>query len=544
MSRIQVWFLLLVFLAIAVFHASFGRSAVSGFQEFVAPVVEGSLSGTVKDADGTPIGGAVVRAFHTDTGIATIALTDSGGGFSVPHSYLRMGKYEVSGEKKGYRPGASRALTWDGASKKVEWVLTRLPIIPVSQMSSADILPYLPEAPERATTVQTCGACHGLNRLFEQGRTRSEWAQVVERMSSYLPVNEKSVPLILDYLSRFAGPDTTLPQELGEKVRKGYRQEARLGSDLIYTEYDIPTPHAEGNTAVRDREARYVWFSEYGGHQLGRLELATGKITEYPIKATPVRPHGLAIGADGIVWCAVLPDKLVRMDPKTEKMDVLMVPLLPDGRTTGPHTIIVAKSGKVFFTEQTAGSISSFDPATHEFRRYPIQDRSGAYGLYEHGDRIFFSLAGAAKIGWLHPGSGEVKLFPVPTRNSGPQRLRFDAKGRMWFGERAGHKLGMFDPVTETITEYDLPSFGSPYSIHIDGRGYIWLGAYDRDSLLRVDPETKDVVEYPLPGVGVILREIWPDDDGTMWFLQYARNKVTSAKMLPGVPHPKSDTGY
>jgi streptogramin lyase len=40
------------------------------------------------------------------------------------------------------------------------------------------------------------------------------------------------------------------------------------------------------------------------------------------------------------------------------------------------------------------------------------------------------------------------------------------------------------------------------------------------------------MLEYPLPGVGVIIRDIWPDEQGRWWFVQWGRNKVTSAQTL------------
>ena len=34
------------------------------------------------------------------------------------------------------------------------------------------------------------------------------------------------------------------------------------------------------------------------------------------------------------------------------------------------------------------------------------------------------------------------------------------------------------------------------------------------------------------PGVGAIIRDIWPDDQGRMWFVQWGRDKVTSAEFV------------
>ena len=90
----------------------------------------------------------------------------------------------------------------------------------------------------------------------------------------------------------------------------------------------------------------------------------------------------------------------------------------------------------------------------------------------------------------------------------------------------------MFDPDTKRFTEYELPFRSTPYSIHIDRQGFVWVGCFERDSLVRFDPRTGQMVEYPLPGVGAIIRDIWPDDQGRMWFVQWGRDKVTSAELV------------
>ena len=120
----------------------------------------------------------------------------------------------------------------------------------------------------------------------------------------------------------------------------------------------------------------------------------------------------------------------------------------------------------------------------------------------------------------------------MPSKNSEPQRLRFDAKGRIWFGEYETGKIGMFEPASEQFTEYDLPFRGSAYSIHVDQAGDVWVGCLERDSLIRFNPDTKAMREYQLPGVGAIVRDIWPDEQGRMWFVQWGRNYVTSVEIL------------
>jgi len=88
-----------------------------------------------------------------------------------------------------------------------------------------------------------------------------------------------------------------------------------------------------------------------------------------------------------------------------------------------------------------------------------------------------------------------------------------------------------FHHVSHRFTEYDLPFPSSPYGVYTDSNGYVWLATHARDSFIRFDPETQEIVEYPLP-LGSIIRDIWPDQEGRMWFISgWLRDKVGSAEI-------------
>ncbi len=308
---------------------------------------------------------------------------------------------------------------------------------------------------------------------------------------------------------------------------------------MTFTEYEIPTAVALAHTAVPDNRGS-VWFASFGGGNVGRLDIKSGKVTEYTPRTPDVHPHGITVAPDGTVWYTAMSYGIGRIDPKTGEMQEFKAPEPTEAARNTPHTIIVARDGGIWFTELGHSSITRFDPATQRFRRYQIETRSGPYGILEREDNVFwFILSGGSKIGYLDANTGKVKTFATPTPNATPQRFRFDASGRLWFGEYRSGKIGMFDPKTEKFVEYDLPKGGSAYCLHIDQDGQVWVASTYRESLIRFDPATKAMVEYPLPGQGLdmeilgpIIRDIWPDEQGRMWFVEWSRNKVASAEIM------------
>ena len=68
----------------------------------------GAITGTVKDASGAVLEGAVITIRHTDTGLVRSTITDSSGSYSVPS--LPVGAYEIAAQKPGFNQGVLRGI--------------------------------------------------------------------------------------------------------------------------------------------------------------------------------------------------------------------------------------------------------------------------------------------------------------------------------------------------------------------------------------------------------------------------------------------------
>lgn len=60
-----------------------------------------AIAGTVRDASGAVVAGALVRALNVETGLVRTSVSDSSGAYRIPG--LEIGQYEVSAEKAGFR---------------------------------------------------------------------------------------------------------------------------------------------------------------------------------------------------------------------------------------------------------------------------------------------------------------------------------------------------------------------------------------------------------------------------------------------------------
>jgi virginiamycin B lyase len=117
-------------------------------------------------------------------------------------------------------------------------------------------------------------------------------------------------------------------------------------------EYNLP------NEASRPRRIAItsddtIWYADYSRGYLGRLNLATGEVKDWPSPSGPQsQPYGIAATPDGIIWyveSAVRPNALVRFDPKTEKFQSWIIPaggnVVRNMMATKGGDLVMAESG-------------------------------------------------------------------------------------------------------------------------------------------------------------------------------------------------------
>lgn len=220
-----------------------------------------------------------------------------------------------------------------------------------------------------------------------------------------------------------------------------------------------------------DREGHVFW-AEFQGQHLGRLDPATGKIERYPMDPEGVvvdergvvgniRGHSPHMAANGDVWfTAIRGNKLGKWDRETEGITLWEIPT----PHSFPYGIEIDPEGMVWFAELFGCAIASFNPETEEFQEYPALTKPCAIN-----------------------------------------RLTADSRGTIWYSVYTSGRLGRLDPATGAQTEYDVLPFSKvkasmPYGIIADHQDRIWFGDGGLGgALVRFDPDTEEFTYYPEP---------------------------------------------
>jgi virginiamycin B lyase len=150
-----------------------------------------------------------------------------------------------------------------------------------------------------------------------------------------------------------------------------------------------------------DKEGN-VWFCQASGQRVGRVDAATGQVSEIDLGRGSM-PRRIAAAPDDTLWVVRYGDgKMTHIDAKSAR--VIKNYDMPAGRSGNPYAVTVDGAGKVWANEIGTDTVTLFDPATEKFR-----------------------------------------VIALPTKNEGIRKMVVDAKGRLWYMGSHSGKLGMVE---------------------------------------------------------------------------------------------------
>ena len=484
------------------------------------------LSGKVSSAAEGAMEGVVVSAKREGGTITLSVVSDAQGNYAFPAGRLAPGRYALAIRAAGYElpTAVSIELASDQAAH-ADLALEKAKN-PAAQLSNSEWLLSMPGTDKQKSFLTGCTGCHTLERILRSTHDSAEFLAIFDRMAGYYPGSTPIHPQRLriqrgesfgdrmkpsaDFLasvnlSRATSwdyPLQTLPRPTGRATR------------VLVTEYDLPRKTMEPHDVILD-QAGTVWFSNFGERFLGRMDQATGKVTEYEIPEIkqdfPTGALDLETDPQGNLWIALMFQAgIARFDPRTEAMSTWSVPKEWQSSRTQQSQMapnFADVDGLIWVKNSEKNVIYRFDPAAGKFDNLgePKDPKTGRslspYGvLADHRNNLWLLDYGAADVARIDAKTHEITVYPTPTPNSKPRRGRVDAEDRLWFAEFGGNAIGMFDPKTETIREWKVPiPWTVPYDVVLDARGEAWSASMFSDRVTRLDPKTGEFVEYLLP---------------------------------------------
>jgi streptogramin lyase len=116
-----------------------------------------------------------------------------------------------------------------------------------------------------------------------------------------------------------------------------------------------------------------IFFMDFGGENVGKIEAATGKLTLFPTPTPRSRPRRGRMDAEDRVWFAEWRAEQIGMfDTRTEKFSEWKVP----GPYTAPYDVVRDRTGKVWTAGMNSDRVLRLDLETGEHAEYPLPSQT------------------------------------------------------------------------------------------------------------------------------------------------------------------------
>ena len=503
-----------------------------------------ALTGVVSSPDEPVMEGVLVTVKQVGSKRATTVVTGSDGRYAFPRARLEPGDYAVSIRAVGYDLASEPKATITAAATTTANLTLRKAHNLAAQLTNSEWLASFPGTEQQKASVRNCAHCHTLSLVTNSKHDAESFTKVVERMSGYPPL---AFPLM---------PQRTPAPRIGpgavsrEQQLQGWRQQADYLSTLnlgggrtswnyqfktfprptgaatrvIYTEYDLPARTRQPHDVIVDR-AGTVWYAAFGEQIIGKMDPATGKITEFTVPtlkpAAPKGILGMRFDEDDNLWLALqFQGGVAKFDTRTEKFQVWKLPPHLDGDHVQINQISPDRhkvDGKVWFQDAGTYTVLRLDVKSGNIEMFsPFEiPRPNVYDVIpDQQNNGWYLPLGAEEVGRIDAKTGAITRFTTPTKGSGPRRGMMDDQERLWFGENRGDRIGMFDTRTQQFKEWQPPTQGWPYDVIADRTGEAWSGNEYNDRIVRLNPATGRMIEYLLPRQTNV-RRVWVDNRTT-----------------------------
>jgi streptogramin lyase len=506
----------------------------------VARAADPTLTGRVSSREEGAMEGVLVSARKNGSTISVTVVTDAEGRYRFPSGKLEAGHYTLAIRAAGYDLDAAAAIDIAaGESTSADLRLKKTSEL-AAQLTNADWMASVPDSPQRKL-LASCTTCHTVRRILDSSYTADQFMALIPRMMRYGAMSMPTHPQLAadrhpttephgDVLTKLSEYYASINRSTGARsyaLRTAARPTGRA-TQVVITEYELPRPElTEPHDVIVDGDGT-VWYSNFGGLSIGRLDSKSGRVTEYPLPefkpGAPVGQLDLELDPQGNPWFAMMYQAAVgKIDKTTGRVETFRLPGEFDsprvqiGMIDPRHSDV---DGKIWFSEGGSRTFYRLDPVAGTFEHIePFKDipkgaPHGAYGIAsDAANNLWFMDFSDRNVGRTDK-SGVTLIYPVPTNASRPRRGHMTAEGRLAFAEFGADQVAVFDTRTEQIKEFPtLPHF-APYDAVLDRNGEIWSGGMNADMVVRTDTASGRSVGYLLPQ-STNIRRVFVDNSTT-----------------------------
>jgi virginiamycin B lyase len=240
------------------------------------------------------------------------------------------------------------------------------------------------------------------------------------------------------------------------------------------TQYTWPNgPTAGTHTLTFDRTGN-IWFSGSPTGQLWAFDVKTKQFKTYDYTPTTTTV------------------------PKNSHQEWAQIPGQPEaGPNGGTYDVAVDNEGMIWFSQINIGTLLRLNPKTGETLSVHPEGAVNIRGItVDPDDNLWFGDFLGHRFGKMNVKTKEVKFYKPPTPNATAYGVAYNkADGSIWYADLNGNNVTRFNPKTEQFTEYRIPTRPDrAYDrfIGADSKGRMWFTEFFGDRIGYVDPSGEE----------------------------------------------------
>ena len=219
---------------------------------------------------------------------------------------------------------------------------------------------------------------------------------------------------------------------------------------------------------IKKAENGLIWFSDHNLAQnndtdhIGSFNVTSNKLSIYPINQN-VAPFDLYIKNETVWFTEWWGDKLGKLNTSTENIEEIDIKC--ESSNCGPIGLNFDSSGKLWYTDSLAGSFVSYDTNNSKFEIFKLPNNfvSPVDLAIDSKGLIWSGSHGGDKLLSFNPLNNEIITYYTPRPSpdeypvSGINDIEFDSKNDVWFSEHFVNRIGRFHRDSQTIQEFFIP---------------------------------------------------------------------------------------
>jgi virginiamycin B lyase len=259
-----------------------------------------------------------------------------------------------------------------------------------------------------------------------------------------------------------------------------------------------------------------IYFAVREGNKIARFDAKTRRFHEWDVPAG-MQPRGLVVAPDNKVLFGGAGNSAIgELEPSSGKVRLSKLPALD----SDPYTLVFDADGNIWFTERKVGKLGKLDRASGKVTEYPIGDDPYALSIDKRGI-VWVTRREADRVVRFDPKTGQITEL-LMGKGSQPRRTAISPDGMLWVSLYGTGKLAKIDTsANRVVKEYQLPGGpnAGPYAVNADAEGRIWVSEIQTDSVILFDPRSEAMRVFKLPSRDAGVRKAAIDTDGRYWYV-------------------------